>query len=468
MQTTFTHGYALLIGVHQQAHSGVSQLPGVANDISSLYRILIDPARCGYPRENVSLLQGEVATKANILAALRDLCQKIEEDPTQNATALVYFSGHGYLNQAEIEHQFNLIPYDADPSDPMSIKQTTIADKDWADYISYIRPARMLLIMDCCHAGASDAKETATEEKEKKKPTSSDDRTTGSKPFPTDGSSRWDRLSHGEARVVIQSSQDHERSYMTPDGKMSLFTYYLMEALTGHALSQAGATQVDILEVLRYLDQQVPTQARKMGNSQTPVFRYDGTNFPIALLLGGKGLGNSSPPSVERSLKEAAPLSPNMSHNTASITGNDNTLIQANSGKVEINRQDTTLNNSPGAIANSKVRAGGDLHWQNQYPQSAVNAEQLQALFAEVYQKLEAWTPANPNDPAIEKEELIANAQLIEAELKKGEQASPNKLKRLLGVFRNYAPSVLQSIANIIDQPEILVSESIRAASGMI
>ncbi|MEL7341325.1 MAG: caspase family protein, partial [Bacteroidota bacterium] len=72
MQTTFTHGYALLIGVHQQAHAGVSSLPGVANDISSLYRILTDPNRCAYPPENVSLLQGEAATKANILAELRD------------------------------------------------------------------------------------------------------------------------------------------------------------------------------------------------------------------------------------------------------------------------------------------------------------------------------------------------------------------------------------------------------------
>ncbi|MEL7339733.1 MAG: hypothetical protein AAGM67_04540, partial [Bacteroidota bacterium] len=195
----------------------------------------------------------------------------------------------------------------------------------------------------------------------------------------------------------------------------------------------------------------------------------DGTNFPIALFLGGKGLQNSSPASVERSLKEAPPISLNLGNNTATVSGNDNTLIQANSGNVEINRQDTNLHNSPGSIANAKVRTGGDLHWQNQYPQSAgIDAEQLQALFAEVYRKLEAWTPANPHDPAIEKEELIANAQLIEAELKKGEQASPNKLKRLLGIFKNYAPNVLQSIANIIDQPEIFVSESIRAFSGMI
>jgi hypothetical protein len=96
---------------------------------------------------------------------------------------------------------------------------------------------------------------------------------------------------------VLSSSTGDQSSYVRDDGTMSVFTYHLVEALTGHAQPQEGATEVLVSDVMSYVYRRVPqTVSHQGGGEQQPDYLVTG-NFPIALLLGGQGLakGQSAP-----------------------------------------------------------------------------------------------------------------------------------------------------------------------------
>jgi hypothetical protein len=88
---------------------------------------------------------------------------------------------------------------------------------------------------------------------------------------------------------------------------MSIFTYHLIEALTGHAQPAEGATEVLVTDVMGYVHRKVPKSARSDWNAeQQPDYQLSG-NFPIALLLGGKGLTKGAAAPDPLTHREAAP-----------------------------------------------------------------------------------------------------------------------------------------------------------------
>lgn len=77
---------------------------------------------------------------------------------------------------------------------------------------------------------------------------------------------------------------------------MSIFTYHLIEALTGRS-DRLASPEVRVTEVMNYLDETVPKTARAEKNkAQTPHHKFEGTGFPIALIMGGKGAARNEVP----------------------------------------------------------------------------------------------------------------------------------------------------------------------------
>ena len=69
MTTTLPNTHALLIGIAAYKH--VRPLPSaVINDVRSVHDVLIDPALCAYPPDNVTLLLDHQATLVAIRQAL--------------------------------------------------------------------------------------------------------------------------------------------------------------------------------------------------------------------------------------------------------------------------------------------------------------------------------------------------------------------------------------------------------------
>lgn len=241
---------------------------------------------------HVKLISGPDATRSNILAGFDWLQECLAQDAA--ATAVVYYSGHGWRDEQTQPPQYYFIPYDV-RSD--RLRSSALRADELAEAIDALQPARLLVILDCCHAGGMGVKDLAipytpaAPPLDLFTPPGAHQAKTLDKGGPTP-------LSQGTGRAVITSSSAAQRSYISSKAKMSIFTYHLLAALTGSAQPRDGAQEVLVSDVLSYVYRQVPVTARQeAGSEQQPDGRLTG-NFAIALLLGGKGLApGATPPS---------------------------------------------------------------------------------------------------------------------------------------------------------------------------
>jgi hypothetical protein len=270
---TFDRGYALLIGIGQCQESQFS-LPVTVKDMQALRQVLVNPNFCAYPDDDRHLrwLHDVGATRQAILDGLTWLQERATEDP--NATVIVYYSGHGWLDKSD--DRYYLIPHDFDPYD---WKGTALSAEDFNRSLHQILAQRLLVILDCCHAaGMATAKDGEAEPRLPKGVVSS--------PAPK---GIVDDLKQGEGRVVLTSCRDEQKSWILPDNSMSVYTCHLLEAITG-AGHKPGDTEVTVFQLADYVGKAVPESAKAMGKAQTPRFEGDTERFAIALLQGGKGL----------------------------------------------------------------------------------------------------------------------------------------------------------------------------------
>lgn len=305
--TTFDAGYALLIGVDQNATVAWA-LPDVAKDVAALREVLSDPERCAYPAANVRVLTGESATRQGILEGLIWLAERLRNAADAAATAVIYYSGHGWRDTAQTPPEFYLIPYDVSPA---AVRSSALRAADFAAEIAAMQPRRLLVLLDCCHAGGMGVKDIGA----------------GfplgyrSAPLPPalfmEGATTpaavvkgLEELALGRGRAVLNASTGEQTSYIRRDRSMSIFTFHLIEALTGYADPPEGAREVLVSDIMSHVTRRVPESAqRDWGAEQTPDYQVSG-NFPIALLRGGKGItaGSAAQPAPE--LVPAQPVTP--------------------------------------------------------------------------------------------------------------------------------------------------------------
>ncbi len=292
MTARFDHGYALLIGIDANAVEKWA-LPDVAKDLAALREVLTHPERCAYPAEHVKTLTGAAATRQGILEGLEWLGECIQKD--SEATAVIYYTGHGWRDTSKTPADFYLIPYDIKES---NLRSRALRAADFASAIADMQPSRLLVILDCCHAAGMGVKDV------EQMPAgyvsaalAPEVFMQGEKGSLAPGAKGLETLAQGRGRAVLSASSGEQSSYIRKDRKMSIFTYHLIEALTGHAQPEEGAKEVLVSDVMSHVHRKVPASAQADWSAdQTPDYQVSG-NFPVALLLGGKGLakGQSAP-----------------------------------------------------------------------------------------------------------------------------------------------------------------------------
>jgi hypothetical protein len=215
----------------------------------------------------------DTASSENILDGLNWLKQQAENDP--EATIFIYYSGHGCLDESG---DYYLIPHE---SDRVDIPNTALPATKFNAALQQIPAQRLLVIIDSCHAqGMASSKEGAN------------NRPPLPKGFTQTALPKniIDELKQGTGRVVFTSSTGNQLSWIRPDGKMSVYTYHLLEALQG-AANQAGDKAVRVSHLMNYLGKTIKESARDLCKAeQTPFFDFATEDFPVALLHGGKGL----------------------------------------------------------------------------------------------------------------------------------------------------------------------------------
>jgi uncharacterized caspase-like protein len=264
----FDHGYALLIGVDQNKIADLA-LPIVKKDVAKLKEVITHPDRCGYPEKHVRVLTDAEATRANIISGLDWLKESLLADKEPSQTTFIYYSGHGHRDESG---ESFLIPYDF----RFPVGLGALAARDFAAIVEEISPRRLTVILDCCHAEAMGVKDVAGHSMK-----------TAALTPETPGIAA---LAKGDGRAILSSSRGDQKSWIRKDEQMSVFTYHLIETLTGH-VGRPDEPEVLVTEVMDYVARKVPATTRAEWKAeQEPAFQMSGSAFPLALVLGGKGI----------------------------------------------------------------------------------------------------------------------------------------------------------------------------------
>lgn len=269
MDKLFIEGHALVVGVGDD-------LPNTVEDAQGLADILKDNTRCGYPPDQVKVLTGENATRATILSALDDLSKSA---PPQS-TVIIYFSGHGYQVSSSTGVFYYLMPFGHDLN---QLYKTAIRGDEFVDKLRAIKAQKLVILLDCCHAGGvGDPKAPGLELKKS--------------PMPPEAKVL---LAQGEGLVLIASSQEDELSFA---GKpFSAFTLALIEALSGVGVAKKDGF-VRVTDLAMHAREVVPGRT---GGKQHPILEFKkADNFRLAYYASGstepKGLPFSGKPEIEQ------------------------------------------------------------------------------------------------------------------------------------------------------------------------
>lgn len=143
--------WALLIGIDQYLRSNIRSLNGCVNDVQLMEAIL--KTNFKFPETNIKRLTNEEATRENILNALDELYNKIDNDDI----VVWHYSGHGSRRNAQPDtspsgQEETLVPYD---SGRTPFANRDIPDKKIYEWLLKIseKTKFITLIFDSCHSG---------------------------------------------------------------------------------------------------------------------------------------------------------------------------------------------------------------------------------------------------------------------------------------------------------------------------
>ena len=450
MSTYFDHGYALLIGVDENAVSRFA-LPAVRQDIAALAAVLTHAERCAYRAEHVKQVTGKAATRDGITEGLSWLHEKLSADESGNATVVIYYSGHGWRTSSAANAAFYLIPYDAKE---FGLAASALRADAVADMIKELQPKRLLVALDCCHAAGMGVKEVTPLLKgytPAAAPLHLLSDGNGVTPA-TIGAKGMDALQNGAGRAILNSSLGDQPSYLRKDGPMSIFTYHLIEALTGHA-QPAGASEVLVSDIVSHVHRRVPASAQTDWQAaQTPDYLISG-NFPVARLLGGKGIakGATAPYPLHDLPAEPTPRTMTTidTGGGAYIRGNVRVDKGDFVGRDKITHGDDvrgdkiTIGNMTG---NSGVAIGS--HARNTTTVTTAGGSQIDQHFAALRALAQVAPPA-------QRTTILTVVQVIQSEAQQGAQANDQRLARQIEQLATLLPGAAPILTFTFTQPAL-------------
>ncbi len=250
----FKNGHALIVGVGDD-------LPVTITDAKGIAKNLKDEERCAYPPSQVNLLTGERSDRDSIIAGL----DKLIADCTEESTAVIYFSGHGYEVDSGFGKFYFLMPHGYKVN---NLKKTALSGQDFVDKIRDIPAKKKLILLDCCHAGGfSDAAKAPGVPPMTKSP------------IPPETTAI---LGEGNGVILIASSKANELS--RAGSPYSAFTLALLEALNGVGNAENDGF-VRATDLALHAREVVPGRT---DDTQHPILKFKAADdFEVAYYAGG-------------------------------------------------------------------------------------------------------------------------------------------------------------------------------------
>jgi Caspase domain len=234
----------VLVGVnHYEDRHSFGELEVCAHDATKVREQLIAG---GFDSGHIHLLTDKeslLPLYENILAAL----QIVANDTKPDDLLLFYFSGHGQVDTKSGESY--LIPRNGRSA---VLSDTAVAISRVKKIMLDAGAQKKVIVLDACHSGA-------------------DIGTKGAQPMSAGFIDQVFKQAQGLA--IMSSCTEGQLSYEWPEEQCSVFTYYFLEALRGHA-DRDNKGFVTVHDVSRYVVNGVKGWARQHLLNQTPTLHY--------------------------------------------------------------------------------------------------------------------------------------------------------------------------------------------------
>jgi hypothetical protein len=284
----FTHGHALVIGVGTYQHMSQYNVPIGAVDAQAVADTLQDPARCGYPAGQITLLQNESATRAAVLNALNELADKLDTE----STLFLFFVGHGVYGT---DGNYYLTTHDSQLQGKQLKAGTGVSEAELIDKLRQVKAKRMLLVINACHSGELSPSFDIGDE------------ALNSEPPPQKLSDAL--LSTGEGRITITACRPQQKSWIGL-GKLSIFTQALVGGLNGAAPNNKGyISAFGLYEHVYFSAKEAAEDLGQTQEAELTVLKGVGP-FPVALYNGASKAGSfdaSEPAPGQTAVRQVSP-----------------------------------------------------------------------------------------------------------------------------------------------------------------
>ncbi len=266
--------YALLIGISEYQSKSLKSLPGVAKDIETMQRVLLDSKIGGF--DDVKLLPNpDSDTMRSHIEQL--FLHKAQKDDI----VLLYFSGHGYKHEDGdlffVSHTTQI-----DSEGVLTIGTAVEAKFIHERYMSRSKSKRQVLILDCCFSGAF-AKDMSAKEA-----------------VVVSINKEIEAQLGGEGRAVLTSSTATQVSFEDAGG--GVYTRYLVEGIEKGAADSDNNGVITVDELHEYAKRKV----QEAKPAMKPEIYAVGEGYKIHLANAPRSSELQYRKEVERCVKDGA------------------------------------------------------------------------------------------------------------------------------------------------------------------
>ena len=237
--------WLLLVGVNDYQDMGLPSLRYPALDCQGLEESLIKATE-GFPNKEI-VVHHDFAAKTPQLKNIRESLKKIVLYSRPNDSIMLYFSGHGMLDPTTQEAVLCF-----SDTDQNNLLKTGLPMQELVEILSKSPAKQQLLCLDTCHSGDMALLGSGGNAR--------DAETRLSNSTPQLMSVLRQRASQSKGFCALLSCDRGQKSWEFPELGHGVFTYYLMQGLSGEAADNTGFIDADGLykyvyrQTVQYID----------------------------------------------------------------------------------------------------------------------------------------------------------------------------------------------------------------------
>lgn len=230
--------YAVCFGVGKYRDSRIQNLEAAAQDATSIGKLFV--RECGVHEDNCAVLTDEKVTRETVRNIF---CNVLPELTKPGDVVFVYWSGHGGRMSStgggsSSSYTTYLVPFDGMRNDP---ENTMLLEGPFGQWVQNLNGRKLYFILDSCYSGG--LPERAKGFGDEKGATSLRAALGGSKALDDDATEEdiafrfcFTNFARSKALgqdglAVLASSTGNQLSWEREDGKLSVMTHYLIEAI---------------------------------------------------------------------------------------------------------------------------------------------------------------------------------------------------------------------------------------------